>query len=409
MVKKIVIIGSGFAGLWSAISARRLIDLNKESSSEGIEVLVIAPEPKLVLRPRLYEENAAQMSTPLVELFKATGVRFTPGIVDTIRTTEKEVEVVDMVGTRSTLPYDKLILAAGSRLIRPNISGLREHAFSIDNIQEAAEFEAHLRYLARLPSSQARNTVVVCGGGFTGIELATELPRRLRSIFGLHVKVKVVIVDQADVVGVTLGDNIRPVLLKALEEIGVEVKLGAAIKSVDAEGVVTTAGERIESLSIVWTVGMEATPLTKQIPGEKDTIGRLVVDDHLRVPSCSDVFATGDAASAMTDDKGHCTLMSCQHAIPLGRVSGHNAAADLLKVEGHRYEQPSYSTLLDLGAWGSVLAHDWDRQVLKSGAIMKETKEFINRSLIYPPTDPIEAIAAADPALPRPTAMDLFA
>lgn len=406
---KIVIIGSGFAGFWSAMSARRLIEMNQEPRREDIQVLVISPEPKLVIRPRLYEANAANMSAPLVELFKATGVRYVQGIVDTIRSSEKEIEFVDVAGARATMSYDKLILAAGSRLIRPDIRGLGEHAFSIDTLQEAASLEAHLRHLAALPPSQARNTVVVCGGGFTGIELATELPRRLRSILGIEAKVRIIIVDRADVIGVSLGANMRPVLAKALEEVGVDVKLGTTIESVDAGGVVTTAGERIESLSVVWTVGMEATPLTKQIPGEKDAMGRLVVDRYLRVPSCSDVFATGDAASAITDEQGHSTLMSCQHAIPLGRVSGNNAAADLLKVELRPYEQPNYETCLDLGAWGSVVTYDWDRQVLHSGAMMKEAKEFVNRILIYPPTDAGQALAFADPAIVVPSAKSVLA
>ncbi|KAL7943909.1 FAD/NAD(P)-binding domain-containing protein [Trichoderma barbatum] len=399
MTKKIVVIGSGFAGLWTAIGAKRLIDLNNKNTSNGqdIKVLVIAPEPKLVIRPRLYEPNAATMSAPLEGLFAATGVHFTQGIVHAIRTEEKQIEMVNMAGVSSTLSYDRLVLAAGSRLIRPEIPGLHDHGFSIDTLQDAANLEAHLRHLASLPSTQGRNTVVICGGGFTGIELATELPRRLRAILGLNTKVRVIILERSDVIGPSLGVNVRPVISKALEDIGVEVKLETTISSVDAGGIVTTAGERIEALSVVWTVGMEATPLTKQIPGEKDGMGRLVVDRSLRVPSCSDIFATGDAASARTDDKGNYTIMSCQHAIPLGRACGHNVAADLLKIDLRPYEQPTYENCLDLGAWGSVITWGWERHVVKAGATMKEAKEFVNRILIYPPTSAAEAFAFADP------------
>ncbi|KFY12297.1 hypothetical protein V492_03965 [Pseudogymnoascus sp. VKM F-4246] len=400
MTQKILVVGAGFAGLWSALAARRLIELNKDRVGDGIEVVVVAPEPKLVLRPRLYEADVARMSAPLVDLFAATGVQFIQGIIDIIRAEDQEVEMVDLAGLRSTLSYDRLILAAGSRLVRPDIPGLREHGFNIDTINEAAGFEAHLRRLATLPNSPARNTVVVCGGGFTGIELATELPRRLHSILGLGTKVRVVVVEKSNVIAPELGDNPRPVITEALNGLEVETKLGAAVASIDSEGVITTSGERIEALSVVWTAGMEATQLTKQIPGKKDGLGRLHVDRDLRVPSCGQVFATGDAAYAMTDDKGHYTLMSCQHAIPLGRVSGNNAAADLLKLEGHPYEHLSYGTCLDLGGWGTVICEGWDRQVYKSGAPAKEIKNFINRSLIYPPkADPVEAFAAADPAI----------
>ncbi|KAK1237007.1 hypothetical protein MKX07_000429 [Trichoderma sp. CBMAI-0711] len=400
MAQRIVIVGSGFSGLYSALAARRLIEQHKDWVGSGIDVVMVAPEPKLVTRPRLYEANAAGMSVPLDELLTATGVKFVRGIVDAISTADKQVEVVDPTGERMSLSYDRLVLAAGSRVVKPKISGLREHAFSIDTIAEAAELEAHLKRLVSLPSSHARNTVVVCGGGFTGIELAAELPRRLRAILGMAEKVRVVVVEKTDVIGPDLGSNPRPVIAQALADLEVETKLGNAVAFIDEGGVVTASGERIDAMTVVWTAGVEATPLTRQIPGDKDRQGRLLVDSDLRVPSTPDVFATGDAACAETDDQGNHTLMSCQHAIPLGRSAGHNAAADLLGIQGLPYTQPYYGTCLDLGSWGAVVCDGWDRKVLKSGGPAKEIKGWINGWVIYPPkASAEEAFAAADPAL----------
>jgi NADH dehydrogenase len=400
MSQKIVIIGSGFAGLWSALGARRLIEQNKDRLGNGIDVIMIAPEPKLVSRPRLYEANAADMSAPLSELLNVTGVQFVRGIVDVIRTEDKQVEVVSSTGERSSLSYDRLVLAAGSRLVKPNIPGLREHAFNIDTITDAADLEAHLRRLASLPSSPERNTVVVCGGGFTGIELATELPRRLRAIFGMGEKVRVVVVEKSEFIGPDLGEGPRPIITQAFSELEVETRLGSPVASIDANGVVTSSGERIDARTIVWTAGVEATPLTKQIPGEKDVQGRLIVDSDLRVPSSPDVFATGDAACADTDGKGNNSLMSCQHAVPLGRSAGHNVAADLLKIPSERYLQPTYGTCLDLGSWGAVICKGWDRQLYKTGGPAKEIKGWINGCAIYPPkANAKEAFDAANPMI----------
>ncbi|KAL9560694.1 hypothetical protein ACKAV7_015185 [Fusarium commune] len=84
MPSKIVIIGAGFAGVWSALSAKRLITLmNKE---QDIEILVIAPEPSLTLRPRLYEPNPSVMKQPLAPLFKAAGIGFFQETVEVIDT-----------------------------------------------------------------------------------------------------------------------------------------------------------------------------------------------------------------------------------------------------------------------------------------------------------------------------------
>jgi NADH dehydrogenase FAD-containing subunit len=393
MPSKIVIVGAGFAGVWSGLSAQRLINLrNKE---QDIEVLVIAPEPWLTMRPRLYEANASTMKQPLAPLFKAAGIGFLQGSVETIDTKSQTVHVRSSSGNASDIGFDRLILAAGSAVVRPkSVAGLHRYAFDIDSLAAATKLEAHLKSLEFLPVSKSRNTVVVCGGGFTGIELAAELPNLLKHITNPHI----VLVESAPDVGPELGPGPRPTIMKALESLGVEFKLGAAVTAVDSNGVQLSSGEHIDAMTVVWTAGMRATQLTQQIPGTKDTLSRLYVDQDLRVPGCEHVFATGDAAHAVADAKGHVALMSCQHANVLGRFSGHNAAADLLGEPTAAYSQPGYGTCLDLGSWGALLAHGWDRDVKITGQVAKQVKKYINQKAIVPPQDAKEAIEAAGPA-----------
>lgn len=394
--QRILIVGAGFAGMWSALAARRAI-ANTEGAAP-IEVAILAPEDTLVIRPRLYENGPENMSVSLTDLLAATGVRFIQGTVDAINTEDREVGYVDGSGTQSKLTYDRLVMAAGSRLVRPNIPGLSEHAFSIDRIDEAIQLDEHLKSLAKLPPSAARNTAVVCGGGFTGIELAAELPARMRSILGEDADVRVVVVERAENIGPELGAGPRPAIIAALQSLGVEMKLGSAVAGLDGSGVATASGERIETLTAAWTGGMAANALTKQIPGEKDRSGRLHVDEHLRVRAQRDVFAAGDTAYASTDDKGNHALMSCQHAMILGRTAGHNVAADLLGVAPVAYSQEAYGTCLDLGPAGAVVTEGWDREQKLGGQDAKLVKQWINGTLIYPPkADKAAALAAADP------------
>lgn len=406
-MQTILVVGTGFAGMWSALSAMRLIDQNGGSNATDIQVIVVSPEPTCVIRPRLYEPGANEMRASLDQLFRVTGIQFVPGRVDTISTEERQVTVTEPAGTRALLKYDRLVLGAGSQLKRPDIPGLHEYAFSIDQREEAAELEKHLQSLASQPSSSARNTVVVAGGGFTGIEIAAELPARLRSILGPDEDVRVVIVEQAGEIGPELGPGPRPIILEALAALGVECRLTAALTAVEKTGVVTSRdGEPIESLTTIWTGGMQASALTRQIPGQQDRLGRLHVDADLRVLSSSarDIFVAGDTALAITDDQGHHALMSCQHAMRLGRFAGHNAAADLLALSPKPYAQPIYGTCLDLGPWGAVVTEHWDRQVRLTGSIAKAVKQNINQAVIYPPkADRAEAFAAADPDSPGPT------
>ncbi|KAJ2980408.1 hypothetical protein NQ176_g2658 [Zarea fungicola] len=412
--QRILIIGAGFAGVWSALAAKRLINLSTgdgSSSATAIEVVVVAPEEELVIRPRLLEASPEKMTVPLGDIFRKTGIRFVKGTVGTIHTTQREVEVMLADGTsQSTIKYDRLILAAGSRLIRPEIPGFDQYAFNVDQMPDAIKLDSHLKKLASLPSSSARNTVVVCGGGFTGIEIAGDLPTRLRSIMGSAVNVRVILVDTGKEVASALGPGPRPVIAKGLKDLGVEVKLETAVRSIDSGGVTTSTGERIEALTTIWTAGMAATGLTEQVNGEKDKAGRLHVDPYLRVPSSPGVFATGDAAYAATDRHGNFSMMSCQHALYLGRVSGHNAVAELLNIDQVEYYQERYTSCLDLGPRGAVFTKGWERRVEYTGLMAKAIKKYICTVLIYPPANQSEALEAAKPITSEPamTIMDIL-
>ncbi|GJG98670.1 NAD(P)/FAD-dependent oxidoreductase [Cupriavidus pauculus] len=397
MSKRILVIGAGFAGMWSALASARLLD---QVGRTDVEIALVAPAPELHVRPRLYEQNPNGMKAPLQEIFRAVGVRFIQGVVERIDVDARQVEVqgVGADTSRSTLGYDRLVLAAGSRLFRPQIPGLDTHAFNVDQIADAAELEAHIHTLAQRPVSVARNTVVVAGGGFTGIETAAEMPARLREVLGEGADVRVIVVERNSDIGPDLGAGPRPVITQALSELGVTWKLGSGVASVDAEGVTLESGERIDAATVVWTAGARASALTAQIPAERDNFGRLHVDSNLRVKGVDTVYATGDVAYAAVDDAGNYAMMSCQHAMNLGRSAGHNVAADLLGQPQIPYSQPKYVTCLDLGPWGAVYTEGWDRQVKLSGAEAKALKTKINTEWIYPPSaNRAEALELADP------------
>jgi NADH:quinone reductase (non-electrogenic) len=397
MTRRILIIGAGFAGLWSALGAARAIDLAGRNDG-SVEIALIAPEPVLHIRPRLYETGAGEMTAPLQDLFDTVGISYIQGRVEHIRTDANEVDVTGPDGTKFTVSYDRLVLAAGSTLFRPEIPGLHEYSFSVDQLDEAAELEAHIKGLADRPDTPARNTIVVAGGGFTGIETAAEMPARLRAALGDAADIQVIIVEQADDIGPDLGAGPRPVIKQALADLGVRWRLNAAVTAIDADGLTTSIGARIDSQTVIWTAGARASALTLQIPAERDRFGRLHVDRDLRVIGVADVFATGDVAYAATDDAGHHAMMSCQHAMNLGRFAGHNVAADLLGLPPLPYSQPRYVTCLDLGPWGAVYTEGWERRVKLTGADAKALKRRINTQWIYPPpADRAAALAAAEP------------
>jgi NADH dehydrogenase len=394
---RLVIIGAGFAGMYAALSAARLRDI-QGISPEELEIALVAPEPTLVVRPRLYEPKPETLTAPLQDVLKAIDVVYVQGSAETIDTKSRAVEIVAAKGTRKALSYDRLVVATGSRLFRPNIPGLAEHGLSVDNLDDAIALDRHLHSLADRPAKNGRDTVVVAGGGFTGIEAATEMPARLRSILGKDAKPRVIIVDRNSAIAPDMGPGPRPVIEDALRKLGVETRLGAGVAALDKSGITLSDGERIESETVIWAAGMRAAPLTAQIPAERDNFGRLLVDRDLRVPGVAGVFATGDAARAACDDEGNYALMSCQHATRMGAFAGNNAVAELLGVPTRPYHQKAYVTCLDLGEAGALFTRGWERKVEMVGDVAKKTKQEINTVWIYPPpAERAAALASADP------------
>ena len=394
---RIVIIGAGFAGMYAALSAARLRDI-KGVSPEELEIALVAPEPTLVIRPRLYEPKPETLTAPLLDVLKAVDVVYIKGSAETIDTASRIVQVATANNKRQSLSYDRLVVATGSRLFRPNIPGLAEHGFSVDNLDDAIALDKHLHGLADRPASSGRDTIVVAGGGFTGIEAATEIPTRLRAILGKDARPRVIIVERNSAIAPDMGEGPRPIIEEALRKLGVETRLGAGVASLDASGITLSDGERIETETVIWAAGIRAAPLTTQIPAERDNFGRLLVDRDLRVPSVPDVFATGDAARAASDDVGNYALMSCQHATRMGAFAGNNAAAELLRMATRPYHQKAYVTCLDLGEAGALFTRGWDRKVEMVGDVAKKTKKEINTVWIYPPKpERAAALASADP------------
>ena len=394
---RLVIIGAGFAGMYAALSAARLRDIQGVSPEE-LEIALVSPEPTLVVRPRLYEPKPETLTAPLLDVLKAIDVVYVRGHAETIDTKSRKVEIVVAEDKRRTLAYDRLVVATGSRLFRPNIPGLAEHGFSVDSLDDAIALDRHLHSLANRPASTTRDTVVVAGGGFTGIEAATEMPTRLRAVLGKNAKPRVFIVDRNEAIANDMGAGPRPIIEEALRKLGVETRLGVGVAALDKSGVTLSNGEHIESATVIWAAGIRAAPLTTQVPAERDNFGRLLVDRDLRVPSVSGVFATGDAARAACDDLGNYALMSCQHATRMGAFAGNNAAAELLGVPTTPYHQKAYVTCLDLGEAGALVTRGWDRKVEMVGEVAKKLKQEINTVWIYPPpAERAAALASANP------------
>lgn len=391
MTRRILVLGGGFAGLWSALAAARA----REVFAGDLDIVLLNDTPWHSIRVRNYEADLSDTRVALDSVLAPVGVHRLQGTVTGIdvasRTVTSEVD-----GAPRQIGYDRLVFALGSRLARPPIPGLAEHAFDVDTHDAALRLNEHIAHLRSDAS-----TVLVVGGGLTGIETAAELPGKLRAA-GVAAP-RVILADHAPRIGADMGAEAAPVIEEALQALGVERRGGVSVAAVDATGATLQDGERIEAATVVWCAGLRAHPLASAFPVERDRLGRLPVDPILKVKGLTAEFAAGDVASFAIDGTHDC-VMSCQHGRPMGRFAGHNAVCDLLGEPMLPLAIAWYTTILDLGPWGALYTEGWDRRLVARGAAAKRTKELINRERIYPPRsgDRQAILDAAAPTVQTP-------
>jgi NADH:quinone reductase (non-electrogenic) len=391
MTDRLLIVGGGFAGVWAAMRAAEV----RQQSAAGpglLAITVVSQDPWLTIRPRLYESTLDDVRVPLDDVLGPLGVERVEGSVTRIDAGNRFVGLAEQQASRD-LQYDRLILAAGSHMSRAGLPG-GEYTFSVDTYDEAVALRRHLNALpAAAAASSAKMaamfSVVVIGAGFTGIEVVTSIAttiRALASSAGAAGQARVLLVERADVVVPDLSERARQHVRRALDSLGVDVRLAAAVQHVHPDGVAFTNGEFVPASTVIYAGGFRASRLAAQVSAAVDETGRVPVDVHLRVRGAAGVYAAGDVARAAADPSStRIVPMSCQCAIPMGEIAGRNAAADLLGLPQAAYSHPDYVTCLDLGSAGALFMEGWQREVRLSGAWAKVLKESINRRLIYPP------------------------
>jgi NADH dehydrogenase len=390
-MKHLIIIGGGFAGFWSAISAIR--QARALGKTEELKITLISKDEYHAIRPRFYESNLAGIRVPLRNYLSPLNIDLIVGEVSGI---DAENRRVTLKNTTEGIVYDSLILAAGSRLKADEISGY-ERAFSVDTFEDASKLDRHIRNLAADGfRTQASRNLVVLGGGFTGLEMVTALPHRLRQYAPAGTQFNYFLIERSISLAANYSIEARQYIEVQLAEAGIELLLGDEIARIEAGKATLKSGKAIETDTVIWTAGLEASPLTEGFKCERDGLGRLSVDTFLRLPDYDNVFAAGDVARILVDEKNY-AVMSCQHAIPQGKFAGNNAVNQLFGKEMKPYSQPRYATCLDLGAETALFTTGWKREIKLLGAEAKALKNQIVTQWIYPAQDIEETIRMSVP------------
>ncbi len=335
---RVVIVGGGFAGV---SAARALRDC-------PVDVLLIDRRNHHIFQPLLYQVATsvlapADIAAPLRQLAeRQANLSVMLGEVTGIDRGAQTLRVTPAGLRERTIGFAYLVIATG---VRPNYFGHDEfaaHAQSLKTLADAESIRARIlgAYERAEQSDDAEErrraqTFVLVGAGPTGVELAASIAQMARiTLRGNFRRIdpatsRIVLLEAGPRVLPSFHESLSRSTVERLQSLGVEVRTGARVEQIDADGVLV-GGQRIASATVLWTAGVLATALISELRAKTDRAGRAWVEPGLHLDGDPNMFVVGDAACVLQDDRPVPGV--AQAAIQQGRYVARRIAA---AVDGH--------------------------------------------------------------------------
>ena len=345
---KVVIVGGGFGGLSAA----------KRLESSSVDVTLIDRRNYHLFQPLLYQVATGSLSPGEIAyplrgvLSRQKNARVWLGTVADIDPDSKRVFLSD----GAVIPYDSLIVAAGSETSYYGHNEWQKCAPGLKSIEEATAIRHKILYAFEVAERicdpvqrRAWLTFVIVGAGPTGVELSgaiAEIARQtLKKDFrSIHPdEAHIILLDGAPRILMPFAEDLSDKASRSLAKLGVQVNCGTTVKHVDEAGLTVESGQRTHSIvakTVIWAGGITASPLGRILAGrtrvETDRGGRIKVKPDLTVPNYPDIYVIGDLAAAM-DPNGKPLPGLAQVAMQGGTYA---AKAILRKVKGQPQLRP---------------------------------------------------------------------
>ena len=297
---RVLILGSGFAGL----NAAKVF-----GGVKGLEVIIIDQKNYHLFQPLLYQVAAAALSpadiaVPIRNIFsRYHNIKVFQGKVHMINGDNKSVST--NVGE---FKYDYLIVACGARHFYFGNEAWEENAPGLKTIEQAVEIRR--RVLTAFENAETENdidkkakllTFVIVGGGSTGVELAGALAELSRFTFAKDFRnidpkrTRILLIEAGPRILPNFSEKLSLRANRHLEKLGVQVLTFKKVTKIDADGV-NIGNDRIEAATVLWAAGIQASGLNRQLKGELDSMGRIVVEPDLSLKHHPEIFVAGDQA-----------------------------------------------------------------------------------------------------------------
>ena len=360
---RILILGGGYVGLYTALGLQRRLGGNEAS------VTVVDPQPHMTYQPFLPEAAAGAIEprhvvVPLRRALKRCHVL--TARVTKIAHADKLVTIEAPDGHLEVLEYDVLVVALGSVARLMPIPGLAEQGISFKTIGEAIYLRNHVMSKLDAASStvdeQLRRkllTFTFVGGGFAGIEALAELEDMARYATRYYENIEPsdlrwVLVEAAGRILPEVRESLGVYTVLQLERRGIEVYLSTLAKSFEGGHVVLSDGTEFESDTIVWTAGVKANPVLADSDLPLDERGRVRATAMLQVDGVADAWTAGDNAavpdlSRVEQDPAALCAPNAQHAVRQANRLAKNIVAVLRDKTPKQYFHKNVGSVASLG------------------------------------------------------------
>ncbi|MEW1588483.1 FAD-dependent oxidoreductase [Micromonospora vinacea] len=362
MKHRIVVLGAGYAG---AMAAGRLA---KRLHADDTEITVVNADTDFVERVRMHQLATGQdlKRRPLSQVYAGTAVKPRLARVTAVDVDRRTVALADDDGT-DEIAYDTLVYALGSVTADHGVPGVAEHAYDIAGRASALRLRDRLAHLA------AGGTVLVVGGGLTGLEAVTEIAEARPDLD--------VALAARGGLGDWLNGRARQHLRGVCDRLGITVHEHTDIARVEAAGAVTRDGREIPAQVTVWTTGFAVHPIAAATTLAVAETGQIVVDETMRSVTHPEVYAVGDAAIA-AGPGGKPLRMSCASGIPMAWQAADAIAARLTgRAKFPKAPLRYFNQCISLGRRDGIIqyvtADDRARPAQLTGKLAARYKEFV--------------------------------
>lgn len=360
--RKVLILGSGFGGTYVL---RRLVPaLNR---NENVETTMVSDENFFFFSPLLHKVamgsiEPRHVAYPIRRLHWRDRFNFIQASVERIDLSRRQV-----ITTAGALDFDYLVLALGSVTNMSGLDTVEKNVFTLKTLRDSMLIRNHIigafeqASIEKDPEQQRRLlTFVISGAGYTGIQVVTELRDFIfRSLIQFYQKIdpdniRIILVEAEAKIMADLHTKLGAYAMQQLQKMGIEVRMKSRITRIYEDRLEINGHGNVPTSTIIWVAGVVANPRIAELDMEKDSLGRVLVNEYLETPGLPGVYAVGDCAHFEDPGSGRPIPPRAHTAVRQARVVAHNILAEIRGKDKKPYRYANSGEVVSLGVSKAV-------------------------------------------------------